>query len=113
MLGKKVALIFGAALLGGFALIMAFAIYDKSQRAVLERVEEPTAVGDNAWFHPPEKFDSSAVFATYEGQPLYPTGADRYDLRDSKMIKVGMDDSKSFWIYKSLERGGKEGDYFF
>ena len=111
--GAKWAVRLCAALLIGFAFVTAFAGYDKLRLAQLEDVEEPTAVGDAAFFKPPGKFDSGAVFVKLGGQPLHPTGTERYALRDAKMIRAGIDDSKAFRLYKSTERGGRDGDFFF
>ena len=100
-------------LLVGFAFVVAFAAFDKLRNASMEKADESNAVGDSAYFKPPEKFDSSAVFVKLGGNPLYPTGTERYSLQDGKMMRVGMDDTKTFKIYKSAERGGKSGDFFF
>lgn len=113
ILGEKWAARLCAVLLIGFAFVVAFAAFDRLRISGLEKADEQTAVGDAAFFKPPEKFDSSAVFVKLGGKPLYPTGTERYSLHDSKMLRVGTDDSKTFKIYKSAERGGKDGDFFF
>ena len=113
VLGAKCVVRLCAALLTGFAFVTAFAVHDKARLAQLEKVDEPTAVGDAAFFKPPEKFDSGAVFVKLGGQPLHPTGTERYALPDATMIRAGIDDSKAFRLYKSTERGGRDGDYFF
>lgn len=102
-----------AALLIGFAAVVAFAVFDQSRRATLEQVVETTAVGDLAFFQPPAKFDSGAVLVKFRGAPLHQTGTARYPLNDGRMIREGMDDAKAVWVYRSLERGGRTGDYLF
>ncbi len=106
ILGAKWAARLGVALLLGLAGLVVFQIHEKSQRETLEQITEPTALGDTAFFHSPEKFDSSAVFAQFHGQPLYPTGTERLSLFDGKMLREGMDDGSVFHIYRSTERGG-------
>ena len=113
ILGAKWAVRLCAALLIGFAGVTGFAIYDRSQRENLEQVIEPTALGDTAFFQPPEKFASGSVFTQFRGQPLYPTGTERHPLHDGKMQREGKDDANAHWIYRSTERGGVNGDYFF
>jgi hypothetical protein len=87
-----------AALLLGYAVVALFAAREKSQRAELERVIEPTAVGDMSFFPLPQPWDVKRPLAVFQGTPLYFHDWSR--LPDSLMQKAGRSDSAAFTVYK-------------
>jgi hypothetical protein len=89
----------GAALVAGFALVAGVAAYDHAHRAELERVEEPSAVGDAHFISLPG--EAAGTFGAFQGSPLH--GTRRIKRRDSKMWKAGLDDSGTFYIYRSTD----------
>jgi hypothetical protein len=100
ILGQAWAVRIAAALLLGYAAVSLFAAHEKSQRAELERVSEPTAVGDTALFPLPKPWDVKKPLAVFEGTPLY--FLDWVRLPDSVMQKAGRPDSAAFTVYKFL-----------
>ncbi len=100
--GQRPAILLGCALLAGLALMLGFAAFDRSRRAQLERFDEPTAVGDAAYF--------TTLAATLHGQPLHPVSARRYTFRDSQMRRAGRDDATGFSIYTYHGRLPKDDD---
>ncbi|MDP9291846.1 MAG: hypothetical protein M3O82_05725 [Verrucomicrobiota bacterium] len=112
LVGKKWAYALMATMLVGFALATAFMFYDRAHLASLEQISQPTAVGDHAYFPLKSDADPAKSIATFAGRPLF--AADRMRHRDSEMIKAGMDDSRSFFIYKVVARAtAKPGDSYF
>ena len=104
--GKKLALILGAALLLGYAVITGFAVHEKSHRASIEKRED-YGVGDKVLF--PRTFDTAAPLVLYGGHSLY--FVDYKVISDTFMVKVGMDDSNEFTIYKMTGAQGKEAEF--
>jgi hypothetical protein len=98
ILGHAWAARIAATLLLGYAAVALFAAHEKSQRAELERVAEPTAVGDTAYFPLPRPWDVKKPLAVFEGTPLY--FMDWSSLPDSMMQKAGRADSAAFMVYK-------------
>ena len=89
------------ALIIGFAAITGVAYYDQNRTASLETTEANTAVGDKALFPLPA---GGSVKITFHGQVLSPTSLKKYDERDSRMIRKGLDDSKAYSVYAPTER---------
>src|SRR5438067_5308922 len=83
------------ALIAGFALVAAFTFSDRAHRVSLERMDEPTAVGDTRFVAPPAS--AKTPLGSFHGKPLL--GTQRVKGRDTAMRKVGLDDSGAFFIY--------------
>lgn len=110
------------ALLVGVAGVAAFTFFDQQRRAVIERVDEPTAVGDTHFVAP----DNAAAAATTAAKPLATwkgralIAAERVKIHDNRMLRVGTTDDGALSIYrvddsaeKNKERAGKQRDVFF
>lgn len=104
ILAQPLAIGLGAALLLGYAVITAFAIYDKAHRTSIEHVSGAYAVGDKTYF--PKTFDKSAPLVNFGGHSLY--FVDHVSAPDSYMLRAGMDDSNVYPIYKlTIAQGGE------
>lgn len=104
ILAQPLAIGLGAALLLGYAVITAFAIYDKAHRDSIERVSGAYAVGDKNYF--PKTFDKGAPLVNFSGHSLY--YADHVSEADSSMLRAGMDDSNVYAIYNLTTATGAE-----
>jgi hypothetical protein len=100
MFGAKWAFGLGAALLVGFAGVMASAIYDKVHLSSLETISEPTAVGDKAYVTLASRQLGMTVL-TWKGLPLRLADLKNISASDPDMRKAGIDDSDAFFIYTS------------
>ena len=107
ILAQPLAIGLGAALLLGYAVITAFAIYDKSHRDSIERVSGAYAVGDKTYF--PKTFDTSVPLVNFGGHSLY--FVDHVSEPDSSMLRTGMDDSNVYAIYKLTTAKGGEASF--
>jgi|GEM_PF-2546077 len=109
--GQKWAVCLGGALLLGYAVITAFAVYDKSRRPDLEKALTLSAVGDKAYFPVPQTFDPSTPLVNFEGHSLY--FVDWKYMLDSLMMRAGMDDANSFSVYQYTGRTQEDQKPFF
>ncbi len=90
----------GEALLIGFAVIILLAGLDKAQREQLETFQEVTAVGDRAFFPMPEQHPQPPVAAvTFRGDGLVPVSYEPVEIRDTRMIRLGKDESGQYSVY--------------
>lgn len=101
----------GVALLIGYAAITGFAVYNKAHRTAIEKVETPTGVGDQAFYPIQQSFDPSVPLANFQGHSLY--FVDWFNIVDSGMIRAGMDDTNSFFVYRLAGAKGAEASYFY
>ena len=105
---RKAALLLGAALLIGYAVVGAMTARDTANRARLETLRSETAAGvpvvlPEAW--PPEP---TRPVLTYQGTPLYirdPADDLRHE-RDWQMIESGKDESGRIPLYRLRSREG-------
>jgi hypothetical protein len=99
----------GLALLVGLSLMLALAVFDKHRRANLERMEEITAVGDKGFLALPADLAATPVIsASLKGQPIQVATTARYKLRDSRMRRIGRDDTTGVAIYEYLGQAPKD-----
>lgn len=103
---RPVAVLLGEALLIAFALVILLAGMDKAQRERLESFQEVTAVGDRAFFQLPDELKQEPLqpVAGFRGQPLIPVSLDEVKIRDTKMIRMGRDDTGRHFVYSSREK---------
>ncbi|MGB8356653.1 MAG: hypothetical protein WCD79_22335 [Chthoniobacteraceae bacterium] len=111
ILWQSTAVRFGIALLLGYGLITGFAVWDKQHLSSIEKASAPTAVGDTAFFPVAASFDPSTPLANFDGHSLY--FVDWRSSQDELMLRVGMDDTNSFSIYKLDGAKGDEASAFF
>lgn len=107
----RVAFALGAALLLGFAVMYLFTVYENSRRASLETVLEPRAVGDQRYFPLTAKLTKNQQLATFGKHTLLSSDNALDDERDTRMEKVGLDDTVSFYIYRSTDPTKREFYY--
>ena len=108
--GAKWAAGLGVALLLGLAAVTASAVYDKAHLGSLETVTEPTAVGDKAFFTPASR-ELGVTVLTWNGRPLRLGDIKNVRASDVGMLKAGMDDTHSFFIYTGPETA--KGDVYY
>lgn len=102
--GAKWAAGFCLALLAGLAIVTGVAFYDEHRLTALETTESNTAVGDQAFFPMPSAGAAlTAPVAQFNGTALYPASFKKYEERDSRMIRKGVDDTKPYSIYATTE----------
>jgi len=112
-----------AALLLGLGIVTAVAFYDEHRLSSLETTAESTAVGDKALFPLPAMGlpeQATAPIVNFNGKALTPVSSKSYEERDSKMIRIGLDDSQHYSIYSTTEpvkpmkgEGKNDGKTFF
>jgi hypothetical protein len=95
----------GLALLVIVTGVTIFTAWDRMRNGALEEVVTPTAVGD-MHFVPEPSGGAGSVGLQYKGRKLDMAGAAK--LRDSKLIRVGMDDTGVYTLYR-LEEEKQEG----
>ncbi len=106
----RAAAIFGGAILGGFALFSLFTALDRRDRTSLEKLEEPSAVGDPVVYHPPAPDAAASPALIRDSVPLFGQRDDNHT--DGAMKKAGMDDSGKIPLYHQI-RHGKPGKAYF
>lgn len=109
--GKKWAIGLGTALLLAFGLTIAAGFRDAARISTLEKIDEPSAVGDHAFFPRPDKISPEKPVLSLGGQPLI--ALDTAKGRDGLMLKAGMDDSNSFFVYRARVPKKDEQDLYF
>ena len=85
-----------------------FTAWDRAHTSSLEEVITPTAVGDSHFVQEPAG-GTHAIGLKYQGQLLDKVSESK--LRDAKLLRVGMDDSGIYSLYR-LEDDGKNGRLF-
>jgi hypothetical protein len=93
--------------LGMLALVASAAVFtawDREYTATLEVVTTPTAVGDTNFVREPAG-GKGPIGLSYRGEPLDMVAASK--LQDAKLIRVGMDESGVYALYRLEEE--KEG----
>ena len=97
---RPIAVRLGEGLLAGFALWIFAAGSDAVNRHQLETFKEVTAVGDRAYLPVrPGQEQNSTASLLFQGKRLLPAGSQKAEVRDSKMIRAGKDDSGSYHLY--------------
>jgi len=99
--GSKAALAFGIVLIGGMSVVSLLAFQDEPKLSTLEKLDNPTAVGDPVTATIPANRDQP--IATVHGKPMYAGVRDKY--RELEMAKAGTDDSGKVILYHLAKRG--------
>ena len=90
----------GLATLAVVGSVAVFTAWDRAQTTALEAVVTPTAVGDPHYVRKPPS-GAGPIGLKYQGQKLDMVTEDK--IRDSKLIRVGTDDSGVYWLYRPEE----------
>jgi hypothetical protein len=110
--GHRLMLRLGVGLLLALALVLLMVLRDNARRSVLERIEQPSAVGDTHYLHLPDPLPVppfSAV-AALDGEPLYPVGYRRNQKRETDLVPVGRDEAVGVTIYQAPAKTKDEAD---
>lgn len=102
----RYALAFALVLVLGLAVVTAHSALIRGHRAALEHWSQETAVGDQHLY--PVGPDAPAV--TFHSKALTPISPEPHDVRETRVLVVGEDDSKRFRIYLHHEPGSREPD---
>lgn len=115
LLAPRAALCLGGAILLGMGGLVALFAWDGSHRASLESTAEITAVSDTALYPAPSGLGNTTLLPplVFQGRTLTPISRRWLDLRDTRMVPVGTDESGTWQIYRSstpvpLEKGEAE-----
>lgn len=92
----------GALLVFGLLLATGFAVYEHANRRSIERVDFSNAVGDKAVY--PATFNRDQPLLNYDGHSFY--FVSNTNPADAQMMRIGMDDSKVYSIYKPASGPG-------
>lgn len=96
----------GLGILAVVGCVAAFTAWDRAETGRLERVTEPTAVGDTAFVKEPPG-GTGPLGLTLEGRTLEMVKEAK--VRDGKLIREGKDDSGRYSIYRGEdEKAGIE-----
>ncbi len=107
----RVAFTLGAALLLGCLAMYLFTFWSNARRGSLETVAEPRAVGDQRYFPLTAKLEKNQQLATFGKRVLLACDNALDDERDTRMEKVGLDETVSFYIYRSTNPAKR--DFFY
>jgi hypothetical protein len=83
--------------LGGVSIAIAV---DWQSRHELERISQPTAVGDSVVVGFDGKPDEVKEVLRWKGVPYYPIQNGVTSLPEYDALKVGLDDSSKIWLYR-------------
>jgi hypothetical protein len=89
--------------------VAVFTAWDRMHTASLEEVITPTAVGDSHFAQEPAG-GAGPVGLEYQGRKLDMVAESK--IRDAKMIRMGVDESGFYTIYRIEEDAGKKGRLF-
>jgi hypothetical protein len=91
--------------------VAGFTAWDRAHTAALETVITPTAVGDTHYIEVPNA-GSGPIGLKYQGQALDMVAESK--IRDSRLVRVGTDDSGAYSLYRlEDEKEGLPKDRFY
>jgi hypothetical protein len=111
--GKSAAAWLCLLLLAGFAVITLSALRDRARLGTMEKMAEPTAVGETRFFRIPAAADAKTPVAVFENRPLFLAGLEKIKQSDSRMRKAGEDATRSFFVYQSADAKREETGFYF
>jgi hypothetical protein len=103
---RRYAMLIAGALAVGLAAVVAHSASLNGKRGELERWSERTAVGDKELYPMGEQ----APPLVFRGKPLTPTSGEPHEMRETRAIRVGDDDSHHFRIYIHRDNLPREGE---
>src|SRR4030095_1950208 len=116
--GAKGAVRCGVIFLALFALLLVFAMIDRSRTPQIEQFEEVSAVGDTVYFQRAliSRGSPQPIF-TLNGQALYPANDQKKEVKDTNMVRAGYDEATGLTIYtprktRSSEAKKEQSAYF-
>jgi hypothetical protein len=80
--------------------VAVFTVWDRGRTASIEEAVTPTAVGDMHFVREPAG-KKGPIGLKYQGQKL--DMVSEHKIRDSKLVRVGTDDSGVYWIYRPAD----------
>ena len=81
-------------------LVAIFTAVDAAKREKLERIDHPSALGDQAHFTREAEFPLRAKVVDWEGEPLYRAQKALSNRDDWRMEPVGREDSGQWMLYR-------------
>ncbi len=102
-------------MVGALALVAVCTFTSWQGRSRLEAYSEATAVGDKAYYEFSDPKNIPATIVVFRGQPLTMNAWHHEHTGDSKMLRVGKDDSGAYSIYVPREATGEKeakSEYF-
>jgi hypothetical protein len=103
---RRYALLLALAMVLALAGVTAHSAFSRGHRGELERWSQETAVGDKRLY----PLGAEAPALTFRGKPLIPQTGQPHEVRETRVVCIGEDDSKHFRIYLHREPGAKEPD---
>src|SRR4029453_1622041 len=98
--GAKGAVRFGVIFLALFALLVVFAMIDRTRNTWSGHLEEVGVVGDTVYFKRASvSRGSPQPIVTLNGQPLYPANDQKKEVKDTNMVRAGYDEATGLTIY--------------
>ena len=99
LFAPRAALRLGAALLVGFAAVLAFTLRDAGRVGELEHFEQVTAVGDTNYYVVPAPPPATAI-VHWQDRAWAAVDFVKQDLHDTQMLRVGRDEASGLTLYR-------------
>jgi hypothetical protein len=106
-LGEKWAYGIMAGFLIGLFLMGLLVFADRRNRATLERITQPTAVGDPITLHYDSKQNPGKEILRWKGEAYFLQTNEPLNLAESDAMKIGMDDSNQIQLYQARNQTDK------
>jgi hypothetical protein len=106
-LGEKWAYGIMAGFLIGLLLMGLLVFADSRNRGTLERISQPTAVGDPITLHYDSKQNPGKEILRWKGEAYFLQTNEPLNLAESGAMKIGMDDSNQIQLYQAQKQTDK------
>jgi len=91
----------------GLLLVGLLVFADSRNRGTLERISQPTAVGDPITLHYDSKQNPGKEILRWKGEAYFLQTNEPLNLAESDAIKIGMDDSNQIQLYQAQKQTDK------
>jgi hypothetical protein len=105
--GEKLAYGVMAGFLIGLMLVALLVFADSRNRVTLERISQPTAVGDPITLHYDSKQNPGKEILRWKGEAYFLQTNQPVNLSESAAVKIGMDDSAQIQLYQTRNQTDK------
>lgn len=105
--GEKWAYGIMAGFLVGLLLVALLVFADNRNRLMLERISQPTAVGDPITLRYDSKQNPGKEILRWKGEAYFLQTNEPLKLAESDAIKIGMDDSAQIQLYQAQKQTDK------